>query len=218
MQFSAAARRLIVSAMAVVWTIGAASAAAQASDTRHVSVGGGAGIATPLHGDFDFRAASWQADVRVDTTPHFGFSVFLEEWRHTDEDVFTNQTMSGPSGVLGRVDRVTTRTRHVTRVAGWSLLGRGTGGRVTFSGGGGVSYLLYSRDFSQTPTGCVPANVCRDSSLEFDNNSFAAQVQAGADIDVTRHIAVMGQFRLIVPLEDPGSGHHTIIGGVRYVF
>ena len=110
------------------------------------------------------------------------------------------------------------RTDHRTRALGWSLLARGTASRVTVSGGGGVSYLLYSRDYRQTMSGCEPASLCRDSGQAFDNGSFAAQLQGGVDVGIAPHLAVMGQFRAIFPIEDPGSGHHTIVGGVRVVF
>jgi len=196
----------------------AVPAAAQDPDRMHVSVGAAAGIAAPYHGDFDFTATSWQADVRVDTTRHFGFGVFLEEWRHSDERVLTDLPITGPSGPLGRVDRLVGRTDHRTRAVGWSLLARGTLARVTFSGGGGVSYLVYSRDSRQTLSGCDPASLCRDTSNEFDNSSFAAQVQAGIDVEVAPHVAVMGQVRALVPMQDPGGGHNTIVGGVRVGF
>jgi hypothetical protein len=193
-------------------------AAAQDPDARHVSVGAAAGVAMPFHGDFDFNAGSWQADVRVDTMRHFGFSVFFEQWRHTDEEVLADQTITGPSSVLGRADRIVLATEHRTRVAGWSFLGDGTVGRVTLNGGGGISYLRYSRDVSQTMSGCSPATLCQDSSRQFDNGSFAAQLQSGVDVAIVRHVAAMGQFRMIVPIDDPGGGHSTVMGGLRFVF
>jgi hypothetical protein len=198
--------------------LAAVPAAAQDPDARHVSLGVAGGIATPYHGDFDFTAGSWQMDVRIDTARHFGLGVFFEDWRHTDEDVFTDQTILGPSGPLGRADRVTARTGHRTRALGWNLLARGRAGRATIVGGGGISYLAYSRDFSQTMSVCVPATVCRDFSNDFDNSSFATQLQAGIDVDVAPHLAVMGQFRLLVPIQDPGGGHTTFMAGIRVVF
>ena len=209
---------IVLPALAVLLVLAVRPAAAQDADTRHVSVGAAAGLATPLHGDFDFTGAGWQGDVRFDTARHFGFGIFFEEWRHAEEDVFTDQTISGPNGPLGRADRITVRTDHRTRALGWNLLARATASRVTVSGGGGVSYLLYSRDFTQTMTGCEPASLCRDSEQDFDNSSFAAQLQFGVDVGITRHVAVMGQFRAIFPIEDPGAGHHTIMGGVRVGF
>ena len=191
---------------------------AAAQDPGPVSVGAGAGLATPFHGDLGFTAAAWQADVRVDTAKHVGFAVFFEEWRHREEDVFTGQPISGPTGLLGRAGRITARTGHRTRVLGWSLLARGTASRVTLSGGGGVSYLAYSREFRQTMSGCTPASLCGDSGRRFDNGSFAAQLQGGADVRVATRLAVMAQFRAIFPIEDPGGGHHSIVAGVRVRF
>lgn len=193
-------------------------ASAQTGDRLHVSVGAAAGVATPFHGDFDFTATSWQADVRVDTGRHVGFDVFLEEWRHADEQVFNNLTITGPTGLIGRVERLVGRTEHATRVVGWSLLARGALSRMTFSGGGGVSYLIYSRDSTQALSGCDPESLCRDTSREFNNGAFAAQIQGGTDVAILPHVALMGQFRAVFPIEDPGAGHSTLMAGVRIGF
>ena len=211
-----ASARILLPALALIVVLAPRPAAAQGAGARAVSVGAAAGLATPLHGDFNFTAAAWQADVRFDTARHFGFGVFVEEWRHTEEEFFTPQAVSGLSGGAGTAERIATRTEHRTRALGWNLIGRGTASRVTISGGGGVSYLVYSRDFRQTTNGCDPA--CGDSIRGFDNGSFAAQLQAGVDVGIAPRLAVMGQFRAIFPIEDPGGGHHTIVGGVRVVF
>jgi hypothetical protein len=166
MEYRAIARRGVALAAAAVLILAAAPAAAQDSLVPQVALGVAAGIATPSNGDFDFTATSWQADVRFETTRHLGFNVFVEEWRHTNKEMFTSQTITSPGGTAGRVDRVTTQTRHRTRVVGWNVLGRLNAGRVTLSGGGGVSYLLYSRQFNQAMTGCLrpPAAISPGSS------------------------------------------------------
>ena len=99
----------------MLFVLAARPAAAQPPTTRHVSLAPPRGLATPLHGDFDFTATAWQADVRFDTARYFGFGVFFEEWRHTEEEIFTDQTISGPNGPLGRAARTTVRTDHRTR-------------------------------------------------------------------------------------------------------
>jgi hypothetical protein len=218
MDTSALARRRFSSAILAAWILAAVPAAAQDRDAPHVGLGAAVGVATPLHGDLDFTAGSWQADVRFDTARHFGFSVFFDEWRETEEQLRTDQAILGPVAVLGRADRVTTRTAHRTRALGWSLLARATAARVTLGGGGGVSYLVYSRDFTQTMSGCVPETVCRDFSQRFDNGRFAAQAQVGADVAVAPHVAVTGQFRFLVPVQDPAGGYSAYTAGVRYVF
>jgi hypothetical protein len=208
--------RLLV-AVAVVLLF-AGPAAAQDPDDRHISVGAAAGIATPFSGVFEFTAISWQADVRVDTARHFGFSVFIEEWRHTHEEVFGSYSVSGPSGIIGHVDRLTTRGEYVTRTIGWSLLGKDTMGRATIRVGGGVSYFLHTHDSTQTMTGCEPASLCSQGSYQFNSSGFAAQLQAGVDVLVAAHTSVMGQFRLVVSVRDPAFSHASYVGGARFVF
>ena len=199
-----ASARIVLPTLAVLFVVAVCPVAAQDPDARHVSVGAAAGLATPLHGDFDFTATAWQADVRFDTARYFGFGVFFEEWRHTEEDIFTDQTISGPNGPLGRAERTTVRTDHRTRALGWNLLARATASRVTVSGGGGVSYLLYSRDFTQTTSGCEPASLCRDFGQEFDNSSFAAQLQFGVDVGITRARGGDGTVSCDLPDRGPG--------------
>jgi hypothetical protein len=203
----------------VLLVIAAATpAAGQGRDPRPVSVGAAAGVSVPLHGDLDFTAPSWQADVRVDAARHVGFSVFYEQWQRGHEQVRTDQTITGPNGPLGRVDRVEIRTDHTTRALGWSVLGRGTASRAIIHGGGGISYLAYTRDFTQTLTGCTPVTLCRDTRQTFENSSFAAQLQAGVDVAVSRYLAVTGQYRVILPVRDPAGGHSSVMGGIRVVF
>ena len=201
----------------VVFALLAAPAEAQSTDTRSVSVGVGGGMATPLHGDFDFTAGAWQVDFRFGTGRYLASTMFIEQWLRNEDEVRIGVPILGPTGPMGRIDRITTATSHRTSAVGWSLLARSTG-RVVVSGGGGVSYLLYARKFTQTAEGCTPASLCTTSRSEFDNSAFAAQLQAGIDAEVVRHLAVMAQFRVLVPIDDPGSGHHTLVGGMRLRF
>jgi outer membrane scaffolding protein for murein synthesis (MipA/OmpV family) len=197
--------------------LAATPARAQSAASGRFSVGAAAGIATPLHGDFDFTAQAWQVDVRLDTARHFASTVFFEQWLRKDEEIRTGVMLTGPTGPIGRVDRIVSETSHRASVLGWSLLAKSTG-RIVVSGGGGVSYLVYSRRFTQTLEGCTPASLCDTSRSDHDSSAFAAQLQAGIDAELVPHLAVMGQFRLIVPIEDPGFGHHTVLGGVRFRF
>ena len=201
----------------VVALFSAASAAAQGVNPEHVSIGAAAGIANPLHGDFDFTAPAWQVDVRLNTGRFVASTIFFEEWRRSDEEVRTDVPILGPTGPIGRIDRLVSQTTHQTRVAGWSLLAK-TNGRVAVNGGGGVSYLLYSRESGSTREGCLPAALCGTTRSDFDNSAFAAQLQAGLDVRVLSRLSLMGHYRLIVPIEDPGGGHATVVAGARVVF
>ena len=195
----------------------AAPTVVHAQDDHRVSIGAAAGVADPWHGDFDFTAGSWQADLRINMGRFFASTVFFEQWKHRDEEVRTDVPLLGPP--VGHIDRIETSTTHQVSVAGWSLLGKGTIGRATLTGGGGISYWFYSRETSESFSDCSPAStVCSDSSREFNNSAFSAQVQAGVDVALARNFAVMGQYRLIVPVEDVGSGHHAFVGGLRVRF
>jgi hypothetical protein len=216
MRYECVVNRVI--AIVLLSLLTSVQALAQPAGTRRVTFGAAAGIALPFHGDLDFTAPAWQGDVRIDTSRHFGFGLFFEEWRHAGEEIYPNQTITGPSGVLGHVDRVTARTVHRTYTVGWNFLGRGSAGRLTVTGGGGAGFFLHSRDYTQTMTGCEPASLCRDYSQTFSNGSFSAQAQAGADVAISRRVAVMGQFRLVMPVEDAGSGHNTLVAGIRFGF
>lgn len=192
------------------------SAAAQGVESHRLSIGAAAGISNPLHGDFDFTAPAWQADVRLNMGRFVASTIFVEQWQRTNDEVRTDIPILGP-GPIGRIDRLVSRTTQSTRVVGWSLLAK-SNGRIAMNGGGGVSYLLYSRESTTTTEGCTPATLCGTTSSEFDNSAFAAQLQAGVDIRIVRRLAVMGLYRLVVPIEDPGSGHGTIVGGIRLLF
>ena len=178
--------------------LGSASATAQGVDPGRVSIGAAAGISNPLHGDFDFRAPAWEVTDWSAIVRHY--------------DVSTN--LITPTG---RIDRLTRARTDQTRVFGWSLLGK-SNGRVAVNGGGGVSYLFYSRESSTSFEGCTPASLCGGSASEFDNSAFAAQVQGGIEVRVVPRVAVTGNFRMVAPIEDPGAGHTTFLAGARVTF
>ena len=196
---------------------GCASAAAQGVERERVSIGAAAGIADPIHGDFQFKAPAWQVDVRLNTGRFLASTVFFEQWRKRDEDVRTNIPILGPTGPIGQIDRLVSENTYRTRIVGWSLLAK-SNGRAAVNGGGGVSYMFYSRESSSTAEGCMPATLCGTTSSGFDNGAFSAHLQTGVDVRVLPRLAVMGQFRLTVPIDDPGSGHGAFTAGARVVF
>lgn len=212
--------RVLLSSFLVMLFV--APAAAQSSGGSRFSIGAAAGRTNPLHGDFDFTPVTWQADVRFAVARHFGFNVFFEEWRHVAEDVRTTQTITAPQGGIGTVDRITSRTEHVTRTAGWNALLIAPLGRVTVTGGGGIGALSYARESSRELTGCraAVASVCDNprTASRFTNGSFSAQLEAGVDVGITRWLAASAHLRSVVPIDDPGGTHVTYTGGLRVRF
>jgi hypothetical protein len=191
-------------------------AAAGQPEAPRVTVSGGAGVAMPFHGDFDFTAAAWQAAVRVTVNPHMLIEGFYGEWRHSTERVLPDQRVTGPGGLIGSIDRVTVHTKHVRPEVGFNVLLAATAGRVMFSAGGGAGLLVYRRQFTQTYEGCqVTTGSCTDVSTRFTSGSFSVQGVAGLDVAIVPRLRAFGEYRIGVPVEDVGFGQSTVLGGLR---
>jgi hypothetical protein len=164
---------------------------AQTAGEPHLAVGGGAGIATPFHGDFDFTPLAWSVSVRGHAERHLIIEGFMWGWRHTSSQTFD----------AGRIEQQTTRT---VRVVGVNILGRSTG-RLSFYGGGGPGYWLHARRFTQTP----------GSGNTFNSSTFTVQGVGGFDAAITSRLIAFGEYQVVVPIEDPGIGHGAVTAGVR---
>ncbi len=172
-----------------------------------------------MHGDFDFVAPEWQVAVRARLADGVTFEGFVNEWRHNTDRVLLNQTITGPSGFLTRAGRIEEHTLRATRVIGVNVLGGRTIGRVTWATGGGIGSMDFRRDYTQSTSECVPdlPQICREFENRFSNGSFSVQALASLDVRVAPRLHAFGQFLLAVPTVDPGSGHSSITGGVRFV-
>jgi hypothetical protein len=190
---------------------------AQTPAPPSLAVGGGGGIAFPLHGDFDFQPAAWHVTVRARTATYLWIEGEYGQWRHAENDVRLNQPITGPGGPLGRIDRLTIETRHLNQTLALNVLAGGSSGRVHIWGGGGPAFLDYSRRFRQTPEGCQGNVPCGSFENTHSSGQFAVQLTAGVDVALTRWIGVYGQYKFVSPIDDPGSGHQAILGGARLV-
>lgn len=171
----------------------AAPASAQGPDDSRITLSGAGGIAFPLHGDFDFNAPEWQITVRATVSRHFLLEGFFDEWRKNSQQRFT---------------RFESNTTYTMRTVGVNWLVRGFIGRATVTAGGGPGFLLYSRRFEQAVD---------DQSFEnrFTSQSFVVQGVAGVEVPITSIISGFGQFKFVMPIEDPGFSHMSVAGGVR---
>jgi hypothetical protein len=194
------------------------TAIAQTAQPR-VSVAVGGGVANPYHGDFDFTAPSWDVSFRASIARHVAIEGFFEQWQHDTREVFLNQAIQGPTGVIGRIARYEQRTTYLMRTAGFHALATGRSGRVTFAGGGGIGELAYDREFTTTATGCDAgtANLCRSTENTFSSNSFTVQGVAEMDVAVVRRVSAFARYLMVVPVSDPGFGHSSLGAGVRIV-
>ena len=198
--------------------VGVPLATAQGQDAPSVAVSAGAGMAFPLHGDFDFTAPEWQLAIRAAAAQHFVLEGFFDEWRHASEEVRLGVPLLGPTGPIGQIGRLEQRTEWSARTVGFNLLGRGSTERVSVTGGGGIGYMTLRRVSTDTVSDCVASvpGVCQNRESEFSNSSFSFQTVAGVDVFITSRVAAYAQFQSITPSEDAGSTHLSVIGGMRF--
>jgi hypothetical protein len=214
-------RRILVTlfvSVAAALAVSASTAAGQDVSPK-LTIAAGGGIATPFHVDFDFTAPSWELSARAAIARHAAVEGFFEQWEHSEGNVAVDQVIHGPSGILGRVARVEQRTTYRMRTAGFHVLGTGGSGRVSFFGGGGIGLLVYDRRYTSTTTGCDAgtAALCRTFENTFSSNPFTVQGVAEVDVTIVPRVQAFGRYLLVVPLEDPGFGHGTVMAGARIV-
>ncbi|HEX5216624.1 MAG TPA: hypothetical protein VFV98_14280 [Vicinamibacterales bacterium] len=190
------------------------AAAAQSSPAPpRVSFGAGIGVAVPAYEDMNATPPAWEADVRLALTKHLLFEGVIGEWRHSETHVSHNLPASG--GVIGRLEETTTRRERTMQA---NLLATGTQGRVRFSGGGGIGFLQYHRQFRQELTECSPQVSCGAHESPFSSSSTTVQGVGGIDVRLVGGLAAYGQVRLTIPVPDPSGGGVRFMTGVRWGF
>jgi len=177
-----------------------------------VSVGGGAGIALPLHGDFDFTPWAWEADLRVGLSPRVLVEAAVGEWRHNTTTAADHIPAPAYPDAIGHLEQTTT---HAMRTMQVNLLAAATAGRVRVTAGGGVGLLRHLRTVTTVAENCSGAATCGTFHSDVSSTTASAQAVGGMDVDVARFIAVYGQARFVVPLTDPGGSDLRVTAGVR---
>jgi len=193
------------------------TASASAQEPARFTVGGGAGISHPFHGDFDFQARSWEVAGRGRAAEHLTIEGFASAWRHSTETVRTGLPLEGPTGRIGTIGEVAQRTTDQTLAFGLSLLPTVQAGRATVTLGGGANVMFFQHRFDQELSDCVataPVN-CGSFANARTVSDLGAHLLAGVDVRLTGRLMAFGQFRVLVPARDPGSGHSAVIGGLR---
>src|SRR5262245_19883858 len=98
--------RTRVAGLLLVLVVSPTFANAQTLEPPRLPLGGAGGVSNPLHGDLQFLAPSWDVGVRGRVAPAVAIEGFMSRWRHTTESVRVGVPISGPSGLLGRVEEV----------------------------------------------------------------------------------------------------------------
>ena len=103
-------RGVIVGVLVVATTFLAAATARGEERGPRFTVGGGAGVTDPLHGDFDFQATGWEVAGRGGQAKHLTIEAFASTWRHAAETRRIGLPLQGPSGAIGTVGAITQRS------------------------------------------------------------------------------------------------------------
>ena len=210
--------RLVSAGLVVVVAAFAAATTAAGQDREpRFTIGGGAGVTYPFHGDFDFHAAGWEVVARGTPAAHLTVEAFASTWRHTTETKRIGLPLQGPSGVIGTVGELSQQTRDQIQAFGVSLLPTFSAGRATFVVGGGANVMFFQHRFEQELRDCVAttAITCGRFSNAHTSSDLGAHAVAGIDVRVMARLTAFGQYRILVPVRDPGSGHAAVLAGVR---
>jgi hypothetical protein len=195
------------------------SAHAQPDAIPRVSIGGGAGVTLPFHGDFDFTPGTWEAGVRVALSRRAAFEGSLSEWRRTD----VRRQSGVPVGVgasAGTIGQLEERTNR--RMQSWeaNVLRSWAAGRVWIWAGGGAGVIRQVRSLRYEAAQCTPAvaSACGVIEQSRSTSSFSVQAVGGVDVPVTSRLAASATVRFPVPTRDPGGADLRFLAGVRWSF
>jgi hypothetical protein len=209
--------RTRVAGLLLVLIASPAVANAQILEPPRFTIGGAVGVSNPLHGDLQFLAPSWDVSVRGRVAPAVSIEGFMSRWRHTTESVRTGVPISGPSGLLGRVEEVAIASGTEVSMLGFTFLPTFSRGRVTIAGGGGPALMIFHSDYTQRFSGCTPVSLCSDYENHRSNGTFAVQFVGSVDVRLASRLTTFVQVRAGIPTEDPGSGHVAATVGLRLV-
>jgi hypothetical protein len=210
-------RRVVAGVVVVATTLaGAATALGQDRGARF-TVGGGAGVTTPFHGDFDFQAIGWEVAGRGRAATHLTIEAFASTWRHSTETRRMDLPLEGPGGPIGTVGQLTLRSTDQNSAFGASLLPTFAAGRATFVVGGGANVIFFQHRFEQQLENCqgVSAETCGTFSTSRNGSDLGTHAVAGIDVGIASRLIAFGQYRIVVPVSDPGSGHAAALAGLR---
>lgn len=210
-----------ISFLAILLLVCAAGTAAAQSPLQpaRLTVGANGGWAVP-GGAFEIDPlGQWEVTVRGAMTPHLILEGFFSDWGRTKRTLHTDVALQGPSGFLGRVDRIEESLDQRLQTIGVNVARAFTFDRATISTGGGIGAMMYSKRYAQTTTGCeaAVATACGSYSNPFSNSSMTGQGVVDLDVAITRRIHAAGRWLLVVPVQDPAYLHSAAGAGIRIV-
>lgn len=208
--------KTLIAGIGVLMAILATAATAQDLDARF-TISGAAGVSDPFHSDLQFQAPAWEIAARGRPSAHLTIEAFASEWRHSTETRQTGVLLQGPTGPIGTAGELLQRTRHLMQAFGASLLPTFTIGRASIVAGGGANVAFIQRRFEQRLENCVTTApvTCGSYSNDHTDSSPGLHAVAGVDVKIAPRLIAFGQYRILAPVSDPGSGYAAAVGGLR---
>ena len=212
-------RQVIAGIGVAVAGLAAAPVATGQDREPRFTVGGGAGMSDPFHGDFDFRAVGWEVAARGRPGTYLSIEGFASGWRHSAETRRLDVPLQNPTGPIGTIGELSQRTVEQTQAFGASLLPTFSAGRATVVIGGGANVMFFQHRFDQQLSNCNSTTpvTCGSFSTARTTSDLGVHAVAGIDVVVAPRLTAFGQYRLLAPIRDPGSGHAALLAGVRLV-
>jgi len=209
-------RKRLIGGIGVLTAILATTPTATAQDLARFTISGAAGVSNPFHGDLQFKAPAWEIAARGRASAHLTIEAFASEWRHSTETRRIGIPL-GPAGPIGSAGELSQRTRYLMQAFGASLLPTFTIGRASIIAGGGANVAFIQHRFEQRLENCVTTTpvTCGSYSNDHTGSSPGLHAVAGVDVKIAPRLIAFGQYRILAPVNVPGSGYAAAFGGLR---
>jgi hypothetical protein len=143
----------------------------------------------------------------------------LTYWQHVYRREVGPHNVTGPSGVIGRVDNTVVIDDRKTWTVGLNALVRSTGAVRVF-GGAGVGLVTQDTVYSQTETGCVGFGqplICNPYVIERVRGPLPnVRVIGGVEVPVGTRLAIVGTVRGELSDLDDRNRAVVAVAGVRF--
>jgi len=192
---------------------------AEAQNRVGVTLGAGGIFGTDPPPAENFSAPFFTGSIQRVMKSYFVLEGELTYWAHTTRADYGPQDVSGPSGVIGRVEHRTVLDDRKYWTLGLNFLVRSKGVLRVF-GGAGAGLVIEDTEYSATKIGCsVPSQprACDRYVFPLVRGPLPVfRALGGVEVPVARRLALIGTVRAEAITWEGGSNMVNAIAGVRF--